>query len=247
MRAGVAAKPRANLKTEPVIEQELEGLPEPAARYLRSAIPADSSLPAGVRLSMEGTIRIGAKWLPFTAHQTLEPLSRFRWQAEVRHRWMRITGHDFYEGGRGEMDWRAWGFLPILKASGPDIARSARGRCAGEAIYAPSALLPRHGVAWRQVSERIVAASLPIDGAIEELFLEVDQAGRLWSAWLSRWGNPDSDKQWRLQPFGVVIEEMGEFNGYRIPSQVRAGWWFGEDRFEKGEFFRARILSADYF
>jgi hypothetical protein len=228
------------------MDHDLNQLPELAARYLRRAVGGREAGRPRVEMEMSGTIRLGSKWLPFEAREALEPLRAFRWDAEVRRGLLRIRGHDLYEDGRGEMNWRFFGRIPLLRASGPDIARSARGRCVGEAPFAPASLLPAHGVRWRAVDERIVAAEIPIEGVFEELFLEVDGDGRLWSAWFSRWGNPDSDRQWRLQPFGMVVEEEAEFEGFRIPGRVRAGWWFGEDRFDKGEFFRAEIAKARF-
>ncbi len=32
-----------------------------------------------------------------------------------------------------------------------------------------------------------------------------------------------------------------EVSGQQVPRQLRAGWWFGTDRFAEGEFFRATI------
>jgi hypothetical protein len=47
-------------------------------------------------------------------------------------------------------------------------------------------------------------------------------------------------------PFGVTVEEESTFSGITIPSTFRAGWWWGTDRQQEGEFFRARITAATF-
>jgi hypothetical protein len=47
--------------------------------------------------------------------------------------------------------------------------------------------------------------------------------------------------------FGAIVEEVGSFGGYTVPTRVRAGYYIGTDRFETdGEFFRANIDDATY-
>jgi hypothetical protein len=50
-----------------------------------------------------------------------------------------------------------------------------------------------------------------------------------------------------LSPHGVLVEASSTFEGYTIPTQIRAGWFFGSDRFaSEGEFFRCTIDKAIY-
>jgi hypothetical protein len=44
-----------------------------------------------------------------------------------------------------------------------------------------------------------------------------------------------------------VTEEEPTFSGFTVPSRIRAGWYFGTERFERdGEFFRATVEEAEY-
>jgi hypothetical protein len=46
--------------------------------------------------------------------------------------------------------------------------------------------------------------------------------------------------------FGVIIEEERRSSGFTV-RRIRAGWFFGSERFEsEGEFFRASIDDAEY-
>ena len=74
----------------------------------------------------------------------------------------------------------------------------------------------------------------------------IDGAGRLLTISLDRWGNPDG-REFRLIPFGAMVEAEQSFNGYSIPSRLRVGWYFGTERFaSEGEFFRCTIDHAEY-
>jgi hypothetical protein len=42
----------------------------------------------------------------------------------------------------------------------------------------------------------------------------------------------------------VTVEEEAALGGVTIPSVIRAGWFWGTDRQNEGEFFRATITDA---
>jgi hypothetical protein len=49
-----------------------------------------------------------------------------------------------------------------------------------------------------------------------------------------------------MMPFGGTMESEKTFGGYTIPTRIRVGWNFGNEKFEKGEFFRAEITNAEF-
>ena len=82
------------------------------------------------------------------------------------------------------------------------------------------------------------------EGETDSLKLEIDDNGRIMSLVMKRWGNPEGG-DFHYTDFGGFVEEESTFNGYTIPSRIRAGWYFGSDRFEgEGEFFRVTIDEA---
>jgi hypothetical protein len=42
------------------------------------------------------------------------------------------------------------------------------------------------------------------------------------------------------------VEAERTFGGVTIPATLRAGWWWGTDRQDEGEFFRAEITGAQH-
>jgi hypothetical protein len=112
---------------------ELEGLPEPVRRHLTQAIAAGTPLATAARLRMRGRIRVG-RWLPFRAHQVLNPHHGLVWTARAAGI---IAGSDRYVDGTGRMDWKLAGLVTVARAQGPDVARSAAGRAGAEAVWLP--------------------------------------------------------------------------------------------------------------
>ncbi len=91
---------------------------------------------------MGGHIKIG-RWLPFRARETLTPQHGFLWAARVA---ALIAGSDHYVDGSGRMDWKMVGVVRVMHADGPDVSRSGAQRAAAEAVWVPTALLPRFDV-----------------------------------------------------------------------------------------------------
>ncbi len=100
-------------------ESELEGLPDPVRRYLSTAVAPGTALAAAARFRMQGSIKVGKRWLPFRAREVLAPHEGFVWAARAGRV---IVGSDRYVDGRGGMDWRILGLVRVIHADGPDLS-----------------------------------------------------------------------------------------------------------------------------
>jgi hypothetical protein len=128
------------------------------------------------------------------------------------------------------LPFQAQQLLPVMVADGPDVSRSAAGRVAGEAMWVPTALLPRYGVDWSAVDDRHLTARWRIDTFEVELQLVVDGTGRLRSSVFRRWGDPDHTGTFGLYPCGGDVTSYAAFGGVSVPGTGRAGWFYGTDR-----------------
>jgi hypothetical protein len=90
-----------------------------------------------------------------------------------------------------------------------------------------------------------VVGTWPIGAETETVMLRVSSRGELSQVMLQRWGNPNGAAYGRY-PFGVSIERERIFQGVAIPSEFRAGWWWGTERQPAGEFFRAQVTDAHF-
>lgn len=222
----------------------LSALPESARRYLEHAIARGTRLASAVRLRMHGEIKL-RRWLPSEAEQVIHRYRGMIWSAAVRTHGVPIRGSDRLLDGEGSMRWKLLGIIPIVNASGHDITRAAAGRMAAESIWLPS-LLCGDDVSWSATDETNVHACFAVQGERADVTFTVDACGRLEAVKVARWGNPEN-AEFHYADFGGIAEEEGTFDGYTIPTRLRAGWYFGTDRFRsEGEFFRVTIDSATY-
>jgi hypothetical protein len=219
-------------------------LPEPAQRYFLHAIRSGTKLARVVTLEMGGSLRLqpNGAWLPMEARELLSLPGGFVWRATARQGLLWFSGVDSYLDGRGQTRFWLCGLIPIVRAGGPDVSRSARGRLAGEAIWNPAALLPQRGVSWAHVDQQSARATLAIDDEPISLSLTVEPDGRLRSVQLERWGDRNEAGHYAPIPFGMDVLEERDFGGYTIPSRIAGGWWYGTDRFF--DFFHGVIRRA---
>lgn len=223
----------------------LDALPPPARRYLNWAIAPGTPLASAVRLRMHGTIRLGDRWHRFSGDEVIRWRRGMIWRATTWMQGLPIVGADRLVDGAGEMRWKLLGLLPIIQASGADVTRSGAGRIQGEAVWLPSVLCDP-GIHWTALDDSQVQADFTAFGEPAHLTLTLDTQGAVQQVALQRWGNP-AGGDYHYDTFGVVVEASGSFEGYTIPTQIRAGWFFGTERFERdGEFFRCTIDRACY-
>ena len=224
------------------------GLPAPAQRYLLHAIQPGARLAGSVYLEMEGLIGLqpGGEKLPLRAREILAAPAGFIWKASAGNGLMQISGYDYYRRDEGGMRWFLWGFIPVMTAQGPDITRSGAGRVAIEAVaWLPSILVSSDDVRWEPLDDRSACVYIRVGDEETESVLHISADGRLERVEIMRWevagldGSPEY-----LKSIAEVVGEEREFEGYRVPTQVRLISKAGTP--QENPFFEATILSADY-
>jgi hypothetical protein len=213
-------------------------LPAPVRRWLEHALPPGTPLWQAMELRIHGTIKLRS-WIPFRARWLLAPPSGFVWSATARMGPVTIRGYDRFTHGAGEMRWKLAGLVPVMSAADADTTRSAAGRLASECFFNPAlALSP--AIRWEPIDAERARAAVEVGGLTHEVTVDVARDGSIRSVSLPRWGDPDGTGH-RLVTFGAAAEGERDFDGVTLPSAFRAGWWFGEDRWEEGEFIRFEI------
>jgi hypothetical protein len=220
---------------------ELRDLPEPVRRYFGAAIAPGAPLVRSVQLRMRGSIRVG-RWIPFRAREVLDPRRGFVWTARAGGV---VTGSDRYLDGRGAMRWTILGVLPVVRSDGPDTSRSGAGRAGGEALWLPTAVHPRFGVAWDAIDASHVRARFTVGDTPIELRHTIDRAGLVTATVFERWGDPDRTGTFAWHPCGGDVTGYGTFGPLTIPAAGSIGWGHGTDRWTTGEFFRYRLTSVE--
>ncbi|MBW0148964.1 DUF6544 family protein [Marinobacter arenosus] len=237
--------------TQPLHPQHFEpamvdGLPEPAQRYFLYTIAPGTPLYTVVRLEMIGRFGMGDKgkpsYLTMAATQVLAPLQGFVWKMSAGRGLMRVSGSDTERWTRfwlGEL-------IPVARAGGnSDHALSAFGRYVAESVFwSPAALLPRPGVRWDLVDENTARVTVRKDGLEQAVDVTVAKSGQPTQVSFLRWSDANPEKLHRFQPFGGYLSEFRDFGGFRLPTKVEAGNFFGTaDYFP---FFLADITDLTF-
>jgi hypothetical protein len=217
-----------------------ESLPEPVRRYLGHAVPSGEAGVPGVRLTMSGRIKVGL-WLPFTATQRCDGKT-FVWRASVGLGPVRpLVVTDRYEDGAGSMTGKLLGRWALFDQADVNVVRSAAGRTALEAVFAPRGLMPGRGYDWDAESDDHIVARTEIPPEHVEVHLHIARDGRLLNVVAQRWGEADKGTHAYL-PFGADVHEERRFGDLVIPSRLTAGWNYGTDSYSP--FFKATITTA---
>lgn len=191
---------------------------------------------------MTGVIKLG-KWRPFTARQVIRIGHGFVWEANVPLGFTFISGFDQIVDGHGEMNWKLHGLLKVMGFTGADVSRAAEGRLACELTLLPSGLC-NPNYRWTEDGDQ-VTVRMKGYSVESKLAMNLEKSGEVESVCLDRWGNADGG-DFKMMPFGGTMESEKTFGGYTIPTRIRVGWNFGNEKFEKGEFFRAEITNAEF-
>lgn len=221
-------------------------LPPAAQRYLLHAIAPGTPLSTAARVEMNGEIRLGDTWSPFSAVQVVRWDRGFVWRARTRMHGLPVSGADRWVDGAGAMRWKLLGVVPVMTAEGADITRSAAGRLHSEVAWLPAVLLS-DDVRWSTDDDGgVVRAVLTAHGETSPLELTLAEDGALTGIRIRRWGNVDSHT-FHYADFGGSTEADQSFGGFTVPTRYRVGWYYGTDRFVgEGEFFRCTLGDVQY-
>ncbi len=223
----------------------LDGLPEPARRYLARAIAPGTPLARAVTLEMAGDFVLNGKTLPMTAHQVLAPPAGFVWQARIGQGASAFTGSDGLVAGVSWTRFRLAGLVPLVRVGGnDDHRRSAGTRAMMESLWCPAMLLPQAGAVWRQTGPDQAEVAFPAQPDIAPVRLTIGPGGLITEMVAMRWSDANADKRYRLQPFGGRVLDSATFGGFTIPSQMEMGNLWGTADY--APFFRARVTAARF-
>jgi len=134
---------------------------------------------------------------------------------------------------------------PLINAAGPDLDRSAAGRVALDAFTVPTSWLTR-SVTWHAGADADTAvAEWCFGGHTLRPEIRVGADGTLRSVTMPRWASPHGEP-WGEYACGGILEGEASFGGITMPTRMRAGYFFGTERWGEGEFFRATITDAHF-
>ncbi len=225
----------------------LDGLPDPAQRFFRFAIEPGTALRTVAEISMQGVFSLGSKarpnYQPMQAEQILAVPHGFLWRVRVGRL---FTGSDGAEDGNSWSRFWALGVAPVGRAgNNADHARAAFGRYVAEAVFwTPAALLPGEHVHWQAIDDSTARATVANKGMEQAVDVTVGEDGQPVQVVFQRWSDANPDKVFQLQPFGGYLSEFRLFEGFRLPTRVEAGNFFGTDDYFA--FFKVTVTAVNF-
>ncbi len=216
-------------------------LPPPVRAWLERCVASDASSPRRAELDTTGKIKLGL-WQPYRAHQLLAPPDELAWLAVARIAGVPLNVVDRYRAGMGETRITVGGRFVVAVRSDDDVARSAAGRLAAEALLLPTtATAP--WIRWDGGDDTRAVAEVEIGGVVHAVDVRLDD-GRLVSLSLPRWDA--GRRRPRTRVFGVLFDGERTHKGITVPASWTAGWdWTGDD-WRRGPFFRAQLEAVRF-
>lgn len=217
----------------------LRSYPDPVARFFRYHLPDGLPQHTFAKVPLKGMIKL-VNWSHFSSKLYAHPFRGFAWQASVKMGILPVKGYDFFYNKQGAMHWSVFNVIPVMKASGEDVSRSAEGRAKMESLFAPH-LMIHPGIRWEAIDENEITATWKIYQEEQPVHLKLEKNGAVKAAFINRWGNPGGVKTFGYHTFGVNIEKHLRYKSTMIPAKGNAGWWFGSKQYDDGEFFRFEV------
>ena len=224
-------------------------LPEPVRRFFTFSIAPGTQVLPVAEIEMGGLFSLGTKDEPnyrhMKAQQILAAPHGFVWRMRLPG-WIPVSGSD---AGTDSVSWtrfRILGFVPVARmGKNTNHLRAAYGRYIAEALFwTPAALLPGPGVSWQAIDKNTARVTVTAGTLSQTVDITVNVEGQPISVSFMRWTNANPEKQYRLQPFGGVLSDFREVQGYRLPFRVDAGNMFGTDDYFV--FFKAEVTAIRF-
>ena len=201
-------------------------------------------------MKMSGALRQedAQEWLPFEAEEILAGGRGLVWKVKLRtgdDSW--LDGAEYYFRGKGQIIFFRHRFIPSVLESSLVVDRSMAGRVLIESIWLPSVFLPQRKARWENMDKLHAKVTLSIDDLSSTITMAAGEDGQLREAVIPRYhGSEDRNIEkagWR--PFEIKVEEEKTFEGYKIPTKIRAGWRYGASGYT--EVLRAETREVTFY
>jgi len=228
--------------------EELRELPDPVARYFTFALTPGQPFFRRARVDQAGRFRTGdrnAPWRPFTAveHFTTVPPG-FVWDARIRMAPLLVVRvRDGYVAGSGAVLGKLAALVTVADQHGrPELNAGALHRYLAEALWFPTALLPRAGVVWDAVDARTARATMTDRATAVSLEFQFGAQGEIVSAYTPRRyrevNGADVSTPWHCE-----YRRYAPVHGVMVPLEGEVAWEVPEGRLP---YWHGRVLDVEY-
>ncbi|HUA58002.1 MAG TPA: DUF6544 family protein [Verrucomicrobiae bacterium] len=195
-----------------------------------------------VRIAERGEIRMSptAKWLPFTAEQTIQAThSGSHWEARIGGGRLRsVTVVDAYERSHGLLTVKLGGIITTTRLTGPDLDRGELQRYLASFVFCPAMLLHHKLLEFTAVGPSTLRLGDRDDPGHATIDVEIAPDGQ---PTMCRAVRPRLvGKQAIPTPWFGMASEFREWDGMRIATRLEVAWQLPEGPFP---YYRSEITS----
>ena len=218
-------------------EAQLAGLPAPVQRYFRHVLPEGQPYLRGLRLRHGGQFKTDLKkdWIAIKGEQyiTADPPG-FIWQGTTSQ----FVARDEFVAGRGRLDVRLFGAVPIAGGTGPAYDQGELLRWLVESTWLPTALLPSDHIAWTAVNDHSARLTLTHQGHSVSCLAQFNERNELAECEAPRQMDEATQRPWRCR-----FEQYRRWHGVLIPTVGEASWVIDE---QPQPYARFTVRKLDY-
>lgn len=228
----------------PYAATDVAGLPAPVVRYFAFALREGQPLIRHARLGQAGTFARRDAWSPFTATEYFEVgPPGFVWDARIRIAPL-VTARvrDSYISGEGAILGKIDALVPVVDQHGTaEMASGALLRYLAEAVWLPTALLPRAGVRWSAVDDSTARATITDRATTVTMDVHFGAHGEITKVTAQRYR--DVNGRAELTSWIGRFQDYSRVEGIMIPITSEVGWMLPDGWFP---YWRGRTLEAEF-
>lgn len=224
---------------------QLAGLPAPVARYLTFALSPRQPIIARAHLRSRGTFAAKPNaWAPFTAEQEVRTQPpEFVWNARIAMMpLVPVRVRDRYAGGEASMRATIAGLVPIVNQHGsPELAAASLQRFLAEAVWYPTALLPRDALSWSAIDDTSARVTLTDGPTTVSIDCTFGSGGGIET--ISTMRCRDVKGTPILTPWVGHHRDYTQLSGMMIPTSGEVAWILSNG---PEPYWRGRLISATF-
>ena len=199
-------------------QTQLAGLPAPVQRYFRHVLPDGQPYLRGLRLRHTGQFKtaLDKAWVAIEGEQyiTADPPG-FIWQGTTSQ----FVARDEFVAGRGRLDVRLFGAVPIAGGTGPAYAQGELLRWLVESTWLPTALLPSEYLAWAAIDDHSARLTLTHHGYSVSCVARFNERDEIAECEALRQIDETTQRPWLCR-----FEQYRRWHGVRIPTVGEASY-----------------------
>jgi hypothetical protein len=232
----------------PYRTREIESLPLPVQRYFRAVLKDGQPMVSAVKLKQSGIFSMNEEapsWKSFTASQCVTTnRPGFIWDARIAtYPVVPLHIHDAYIKGEGILHASLLGLFTLADMEGGrDAALGELLRYLPEAVWYPTALLPRNGIIWEAIDDHSALATIS-DGELKATMTFGFNSEGLIDTFYSEARSRLVGKHSEMMPWQGRFKNYAERSGMLVPLYGEVEWLTPEG---PKPYFRGTVTSIVY-